>query len=467
MPHGLRRRIYAFSLSIALILSAAGGLLFLSSLRSSQRYQDILYQLTQIRQIRSDISQTSELVQNYVVANQENGEACYSKWTAVSYGINHLKSGDETAAMMAEDLQSYQAHTADTFDSLMQGRAAADISPLYQSFLEQQEERLFLCDLLANFLSDQMIQQYPSIMRDSHSYLALFLGILLCLLLLTAYFSYTFTRSVCHPVQKLVDQAGELMEGNYQTPDLKSAEQDEIGYLTHAFNEMKHQILENFQSKEQLWHVESLLKDAEYRALQSQINPHFLFNVLAVATEAALTENADRTMDIIERISYMLHYSLTSVRDGAPLADELKTVRAYIFLQEQRFGARIVFSLQEAEDLPEIKIPGMTLQPIVENAVVHGVADMLSGAEIHITASVCASGVELCVRDNGCGMSPELIDALNCGAYDSKGSQSTGLGVLNVRDRMELFYHRPGLFHIVSKKGEGTAVYLTYPIAPP
>jgi HAMP domain-containing protein len=197
-------------------------------------------------------------------------------WTAVSYGINHLKSGDETAAMMAEDLQSYQAHTADTFDSLMQGRAAADISPLYQSFLEQQEERLFLCDLLANFLSDQMIQQYPSIMRDSHSYLALFLGILLCLLLLTAYFSYTFTRSVCHPVQKLVDQAGELMEGNYQTPDLKSAEQDEIGYLTHAFNEMKHQILENFQSKEQLWHVESLLKDAEYRALQSQINPHFL-----------------------------------------------------------------------------------------------------------------------------------------------------------------------------------------------
>ena len=252
------------------------------------------------------------------------------------------------------------------------------------------------------------------------------------------------------------------MEGDYQMDDLPVAQQDEIGQLTEAFNEMKNRVRENFKNREELWRLESLLQDAEFRALQSQVNPHFLFNVLSVATEAALLENADRTVDIVENISYMLHYGLTSVREDSWLADEWKMVRSYVFLQQERFGERIEFCLRVPEEMPLLRIPGMTLQPIVENALKHGVEKMTSGGRVEITMQQTEDAVEVCVADNGGGIPQERVEALNRGESVRGDSRSTGLGVANVSSRLAIFYGRPGLLRIESREGEGTRVYLKY-----
>ena len=110
-----------------------------------------------------------------------------------------------------------------------------------------------------------------------------------------------------------------------------------------------------------------------------------------------------------------------------------------------------------------IRIPGMTLQPIVENALKHGVEKMTAGGRVEVSLTQTADSVEICVRDNGGGMSKEQVDAVNRGERIArKDSKSTGLGLMNVVSRMEIFYGRTGLLRAESEEGRGTSMYLTY-----
>ena len=138
-------------------------------------------------------------------------------------------------------------------------------------------------------------------------------------------------------------------------------------------------------------------------------------------------------------------------------------VRSYLFLQKARFGDRIEFHLSLPEDPPMIRIPGMTLQPIVENALKHGVEKMTEGGRIQISLTQTSDSVEICVQDNGGGLSKEQVEAVNRGQRIERGHpKSTGLGLINVVSRMAIFYGRAGLLRVESGDGNGTRVYLTY-----
>jgi len=405
------------------------------------------------------------MIQNRVVLGEENDAECRDAWEEINLQIETLEMShtSDMVRLLMQDLQAYQANTSNDFYELLLWIEGADISERYQRFTVQQEDRQFLCDQILKHLTSYMADHYSAIMQENTRFMAAFVMVVLSLILLASTFSYNMTQSIYQPVQLLTNQAEKIMEGDYQMADIPIVEEDEIGQLTEAFNEMKNRVRQNFRNQEELWRLESLLQDAEFRALQSQVNPHFLFNVLSVATEAALLENADRTVDIIENISYMLHYGLTSVRDDSWLEEELKMVQSYLFLQKERFGDRIKFLLSLPEDSPMMRIPGMTLQPIVENALKHGVEKMMSGGCIRISLTQTSEAVEICVQDNGGGMLPEQVDALNRGERVARGdSRSTGLGLVNVMSRMAIFYGRSGLLRVESGEGKGTSVYLTY-----
>ena len=460
----LRSRIYTFGGSIVLMIVLVGTLFAVAAFRSIQSYQEIMTQLTEIQQLKAEISTVSELMQNRIVNGEEDASECLSAWETLSNRIRQLELLGEsnTLRMLVEDLQAFQRKTSSDIYYLIQDIDQAQISEYYQQFLTHQEDRQFLCDQLLKHLTEYMSSSYENIMKQNTISVALFAVFILCLLILTGLFSFTLAEDVYRPVQRLTGQAERIMEGNYEMDDLPVEQLDEIGQLTEAFNAMKNRVRENFRNQEELWRLESLLQDAEFRALQSQVNPHFLFNVLSVATEAALLENADRTVDIIENISYMLHYGLTSVREDSWLADELKMVRSYLFLQEERFGDRISFVYSIPEEVPLLRIPGMTLQPIVENAVKHGVERLTAGGRVEITMHQTLEAVEICVEDNGCGIPMEKVDALNRGKAVRGDSKSTGLGIANVHSRMAIFYKKQGLLRMDSQDGEGTRVYLKY-----
>lgn len=465
IPRGLQRRIYSFGLAIIIVIASLGVLLWVVSKQSMRSYQQILEKITEVQQIKININKLSETIEEYVISSYADSQKCIAEWHQIADEIDRLKADtSETSILLVKDIQHYQDNTASAFFSVIQGQNTDHTLELYQEFLLQQSDRLFLCDLLLNHLIEQSTEQYPTIASQTSSYLTIFIAILICLLILVMFFSWSLSDNIYKPVKCLVSQAEEMMKGNYQIADLQVRQQNEIGYLADAFNKMKDQIQQNFQDQEELWRLESSLQDAEYRALQSQVNPHFLFNVLSMATEAALTENANKTVDIIENISYMLRYSLTSVREDTLLTDELKMLNSYLFLQKKRFGNRIRFELRILEDIPKIQIPGMTLQPIVENAVMHGVEHMTGGCFICVSMVREKNVIEICVHDNGCGMPDELVDALNRGENLNQTAKSTGLGIINVRNRLEQYYHENGLLTIQSKENEGTSVYLRYPI---
>lgn len=460
----LRQRIYSFGGSIMLMTLLVGGLLCIAVVQSIHSYQEIMMQMTNVQQLKEQVGAVSESVRNRVVNGADNVNECMQLWTDLDDRVQQLDTirGSTALRLLARDLQIYHKTNNAEFYSLIQADAEESIQERYQQFGVHQEDRQFLCDLLLKQLTDYMADSYDTIMRKNTVSLVVFALLLLGVLLMTGYFSMSLATDIYKPVNRLTKQALEIMEGNYQMDDLPVAQEDEIGRLTEAFNTMKNRVRENFRAREELWQVQSLLQDAEFRALQSQVNPHFLYNVLSVATEAALIEGADRTVDIIEKISYMLHYGLSSVREESWLADELKMVQSYLFLQSERFQDRITFRYEIPEEVPAIRIPGMTLQPLVENAVKHGVEHMASGGMIRLTMYRTAEVVEICVEDNGCGMPAEKVDALNHGRAVRRVQNSTGLGIGNVYGRMQAFYQQSGLLRIESREGHGTKVYIKY-----
>ena len=464
LPGGLRQRIRIFSSAVMLIVLAVGCLMCGTTVRSMWRYQESITQIRAIQELKSELSRVSELLQSSLVDGEDSLPECVAAWEGLSVRISELKlPASGTVGLLAENLKAYQRNTAGDFYRLANGAGGPEFPELYARVLAQQEDRQFLCDLLLGRLSEHLSQRYPSLARESGILMGLGVAVFAYLLLLTGIFSQSFSRDLCRPVQMLAAQAEEIMEGRYGMEDLPVIREDELGYLTGAFNEMKNRVREHFRDQEELWRLEALLQEAEYRALQSQVNPHFLFNVLGLATEAALTEDADRTVDILENISYMLHYSLTSVREDAWLADELKMVRAYLFLQQRRFGDRVSFSMSLPPEVPALRIPGMTLQPVVENAVKHGVEHMTAGGRVEVRLAWTEEAAELCVRDNGGGIPAGRLEALNRGEAAGESGGSTGLGLANVRGRMLMFYGRPDLMRIESEEGRGTAVHLSYP----
>lgn len=464
LPCGLRRKIRIFCSFVLLIILGAGCLMYATAVRSMWRYQEATTQIREIQELKTEISKVSELLQSGLVGGPEDLSECLETWKTMSeriYGLKLPASG--TVGLLAEDFKAYQRNTSEDFYKLAGGAKDPAFQELYAKVLEQQEDRQFLCDLLLSRLSEYLSARYPVLAKESGILMGLGAALFAYLLLVTWGFSSSFSKDIYQPVQMLAARAGEIIEDRYDMEDLPVIRNDELGYLTAAFNEMKNRVREHFRDQEELWRLETLVREAEYRALQSQVNPHFLFNVLGLATEAALTEDAGRTVDILENISYMLRYGLTSVRESMLLADELKMVRSYLFLQQRRFGDRASFTLSLPRELPTVRIPGMTLQPVVENAVKHGVERVTAGGRVEIRLTRMPEAVELCVRDNGQGISPERVEALNRGESVQEGAASTGLGLANVRGRMMMFYGQPDLMRIESEEGRGTSVYLRYP----
>lgn len=333
----------------------------------------------------------------------------------------------------------------------------------YRTLQGQRDGLLFLADQLLQSNLDFEAQNYPVIVSRTLESVKLFLLILAIVFIMTIVCNMRLVHAVCTPIDLLVRDARQFGAGHYDTPEVPIINSDELGYLSHTFNDMKKAVSANFKNMKQIMELKELLQNVELKALQAQINPHFLFNVLAVAEEAALQEQAEQTVETLENISYMLQYSLKCTRQDTTLPEELRTVRAYLFLQEKRFGDRIGFVFSAPEEIPPIRIPGMSLQPIVENAIKHGVEGLETGGWVHVQVRERVGYIEVTVSDNGRGIDPEMLDMILSSGGDESGV--SGIGLINTSRRMEMFYRQNHLVDIDSAPGKGTSVTLRYPIS--
>ena len=216
--------------------------------------------------------------------------------------------------------------------------------------------------------------------------------------------------------------------------------------------------------------MEAHLKDAHLKYLQAQINPHFLFNTLNAGTQLATMERADKTSQYIQHVAAFFRYNIQE-NDEVSLAQEIQLVDTYIYILNVRFSGEIQFTKEiESEDLLDIRIPGMILQPIVENSVNYGIRNIERTKRISISVYRVDDNVCISVLDNGVGMSQELIREVLNGEYrndpESDKKHGNGVGLNNVIERLRLYYNGTNNFEIISNgRDQGTEVVITVPLA--
>ncbi|MEL7598095.1 MAG: histidine kinase, partial [Clostridiaceae bacterium] len=271
-------------------------------------------------------------------------------------------------------------------------------------------------------------------------------------------------QKMSEPIEKLADQAIKISNGELEMNDIEIEGNDEIAYLTMAFNQMIHDIKKLIKEIKDKATLKALLKETELKALQSQVNPHFLFNILSVITESALIEGADKTLSMVEKISGMLRYSLTSFHKEVKLEDELEMVKRYVYLQSQRFGDRIKFEIDLPENIPLIYMTCMTIQPIVENAIIHGLEQKIQGGTIKISLKEEKKYIIIQIQDDGIGIDKEVLDKL----FDENNQKNhtghtTGIGINNVYERLKIYFEQENLLLIDSEINAGTCVTILLP----
>jgi sensor histidine kinase YesM len=306
--------------------------------------------------------------------------------------------------------------------------------------------------------------------------LILIISIILLNMLVLFYLTYNMTK----PIIKLAHSAEEMSKGNFEADDVEVYSQDELSIMANAFNAMKHSIrnyiseLHNKADTEsqlleqqiENLRIQSLLADAEMKTLQMQINPHFLFNTLNAGVQLATIEGADKTSDFLDNMSKIFRYNVKSLDRKVRLKDEIDTVRAYVDLFFVRFGDIMKFEYNIDQSLLNIEVPPLIIQPLVENATIHGIGNLESGGVINISLGRSDTEVRMSVQDNGAGMSEETRrKILKCHKFESEISgHTTGIGIYNVVQRLKLFFNCEDVIEVNSAPGKGTEVVLKIPI---
>ena len=210
--------------------------------------------------------------------------------------------------------------------------------------------------------------------------------------------------------------------------------------------------------------MEAHIKDAELKYLEAQINPHFLFNTLNAGAQLAMMEGADRTNEYIQKMAEFYRYKIHGGSQETTLEKEITLVDNYIYILNVRFSGEIHYE-KEIDSLPDVRMPDMILQPIVENAVNHGIRNIEREGRIKLSVAVDGDGrTEIKISDNGVGMSPERIEEVlkyEVKSDESKGSN--GVGLKNVLTRLELYYGSRDIMKIESEgqdKGTCISIYL-------
>lgn len=210
--------------------------------------------------------------------------------------------------------------------------------------------------------------------------------------------------------------------------------------------------------------LEASLRASELKALQAQVNPHFLFNTLNTIARLALLEGANRTQEVVYALSDLLRDNLRDIDVLRTLEEEVKSVKDYLMIQKMRFGDRIQSYIEIDPQIMTVLIPALTLQPLIENAIIHGLEKKVDGGTIHVRGFFEDDIITISVIDTGVGVSMERIRSIFRAEKQLKThGETTGLGIINVHKRIQHYYGSEYGLEIESKIGEGTSNYIRFP----
>jgi sensor histidine kinase YesM len=470
----IQNKILSLTGIVLFIMAAIWMTLTYYSRQTQEQYNAILQRYLRMNEVTGASQQTITDLNNYLIRptpeNLEQLERSRERLRQAKYDVYALRNGDNDF-----DLTSY----TNLIDSLLD---AANRALMFQSQMatEDSNEAFNEATRISRSISDMTLtlldtelktydRFYRGIIERSTELNRLGIWLLATITFLLLIFAYWFALSITRPVQKLTQAAKELSRGRFDQK-IEVSSNDEIAFLAKMFERMRvsiNNLITEIQQKAQLEHElqrnRLLLQESRYRSLQSQIHPHFLFNTLDTLSKKAYLEGAGETSDLLASVAGLLRYSLRRMDRSVTLYEEVRVLRQYMDIQTARFADRLRFVEEIDESCLYVQIPGLTLQPIVENAVIHAVEPMEDGGTITFRVAEDGDRIRVEIEDDGPGIPPDKIAQILKGSAQETEGHTTGIGIGNVVQRLRLFYGQDDVIDIESGPGSGTKVVLRLP----
>ncbi len=255
---------------------------------------------------------------------------------------------------------------------------------------------------------------------------------------------------------------------------------DEIGSLSNSFNFMIREIQALIQRQEQMIvdlrqerdnvaKIQKQKRKAELKALQAQINPHFLYNTLNAITWQAMDQGMDDVAQMASSLGKFFRLSLSHGAEIISLSDEIEHVRSYLNIQGIRYQDKLRYEIMVPEEFKRVRVPKLVLQPVVENAIYHGIKEKKGAGWIRITAwrrtEKAEASIYISVWDDGAGIPRERLEEMNQGLSRGERRSKGGYGIYNVNERLRLYYGSEFGITYESVEGEFTRAVLRIPVS--
>lgn len=265
--------------------------------------------------------------------------------------------------------------------------------------------------------------------------------------------SYTMTK----PINRLSAAMHSVMNGNFEL-QIPNKRRDEIGELNNSFNFMTNKI--NTLIKE-VYQERIAQRNAELEALQMQINPHFLYNTLDSINWMLINKGENEISEIIISLGNLMRYSISKKNSFVPLEEEFRYILSYLRIQKNRLEERLQYKIELQDSIKSFQVPKLILQPLVENAISHGIEPSNKGGTVRIKACETEEFVSIIVEDDGNGMDEDKLNQLILS--QNIDESDTSIGVRNVDRRIRLHYGDKHKLRIESTYGIGTRITIMIP----
>lgn len=476
--NSIQRKILTLSAIVLFSMMVIWVILTYYNQKTQEQYNQILQRYLRMNEVTDLSQQTVTALNNYLQAPT----------TSKLSDLNQSKIKVLDAKIKIADLKNEQNNFTLTnymnmIDSLVE---ATDLSLNFyaQKDNESAEGRFADATRISKYIAETTLtlidkelktydEFYRGIIKQSSELKKLGFLILGFITMVLVLFTYWFSLSITRPIQKLTFAARELSRGRFDL-QIEVQSNDEMSFLAKTFDRMRSNINNLISEIQQKAQLESelqenrlLLKESQLRSLQSQINPHFLFNTLDTLSKKAYLEGAAETSDLIVNVASLLRYNLKNLDRAVTLQDEMVVLLQYMEIQKTRFTDRLRFEIDIDKSCMTVQIPSLTLQPIIENAVIYAVEPLEEGGTIIFRVFDCEEHTQVEIEDNGIGISADKVKQILEDDTEQLQQQghSTGIGFSNVVRRLRLFYGKEDVIAIISAPDQGTKVILQLPKA--
>lgn len=471
-----RNKLLAFVLFIVLILGITNLFSMVYSTILSQHYSQMVRTIFNYNELEASVVKCYASLVQYIQSESQIEQDTYEKYALKAKELITLLSEAAPSDRIYYEisiLNNIFQSFSEGCSTLMNAHTVNNSGLRYQKLSEIESVSKYMNQQIDDLLEMQIIEErhlYTRLTESLSMLRFITVSIIILIIAIAIFFSIYVTNRISIPILKLSSYAGQIANGNFLIPDIAVKSKDEISQLIVSLNRMKHktyamlnEVQERSELKNQLQMKEnenikmiSSLRNAEIKILQSQINPHFLFNTLNSINSLASQNRSTEVVNLIENLSDMLRYNLKKLDHPVTLMDELHNLERYLFIQSTRFTSKVDFQIENNSVHPEIAMPNLILQPLVENALMHGLKPYDYNGFIKILVYDEAEFVIITVEDNGIGID---VDRLK-----KDSLMDNGIGIDNVTNRLNFFYNRQDIITIESELGNGTLITLRLPI---